>query len=242
LGKPNILITQLSIINYQLSIKTMTSSTPPIYRSPVTWVLVLLTIGILFQTVSYKTARRVVSLLFSDVSQSNQVNRAAVTKICRDRLERLLEDDPIIDGKFSDRVEIVNNATYGSNYHLDCDRSAISPPGLGKQPGTDLAAALSSMNDAIEHQRVLGTSGKVAAILVIQAAEPTAGKKPIDSQTLVTAVQKITKQGFLTIIGPETILQGQLNQTFANVPNLKVCSFSQAKACGIDWVFDRARK
>ncbi len=220
----------------------MTSSTPPIHRSPVTWVLVLLAIGILSQTVSYQTAHRVVSLLFSDVSQSNQVNQAALTKICRDRLERLLEDDPIIDGKFSDRVEIVNNATYSGNQNFDCDRSAISPPGLGKQPGTDLAAALNAMNAELQHQRVLGTSGKVAAILVIQAAEPVTGKKPIDSQTLVTAVQKITKSGFLTIIGPESLLQSQLNSTLTNIPNVKICSFAAAKTCGIDWVFDRARK
>lgn len=176
--------------------------------------------------VSYQTAQRVVSLFFTDTSQSNQINRAAVIQICRARLERLLEEDPVIDGKFADRVEIVNNAIYTSSQHLDCDRSATSPTGIGKEPGTDLAAALNSMNNAIQHQRVLGTRGKVAAILVIQAAEPTKGKKPIDSPTLSMAVQKITKEGFLTIIGPESLLQSQLNQTLANVPNVKVCSFS----------------
>jgi hypothetical protein len=217
-------------------------SVQPMYRSPATWVLVLLAIGILFQIVNYQTTNRVVSLFFTDTSQSNQANRAAVRKICTDRQERLLEADLAIDGKFADRVEIVSNAIYGNNHHLDCDRAATSPVGIGKEPGTDLAAALSSMNESIQHQRVLGTADKVAAILAIQAAEPSSGKKPIDSVTLSTLVQKITKEGFLTIIGPETLLQGQLNQTLANVANVKVCSFAQAKECGIDWVFDRARK
>ncbi len=217
-------------------------SVQPMYRSPVAWVTALLTIGIAFQMFSYGQIQEVVSVFFSDTSQSNQINQADVTKICRHRQEQLVEKDLVIDGKFADRVQIVNNANYTNSQNLDCDRAAIAPPGIGKEPGTDLIAALSSMNQAIQHQRVLGASGKVAAILVIQAAEPTAGKNAIDLATLAVLVQKITKEGFLTIIGPGTILQGQLNGTFASVPNVKVCSFAQAKECGIDWVFDRARK
>ncbi|PSB44263.1 hypothetical protein [Chamaesiphon polymorphus] len=218
------------------------SSVQPIYRSPAAWVIALLAIGLAFQMFGYTRIQGVLSVFFGDTSQSNQINRAEVTKICRHRQEQLIEKDLVIDGKFADRVQIVNNANYTSNQNLDCDRAATAPPGIGKEPGTDLIAALSSMDEVIQHQRVLGASGKVAAILVIQAAEPTTGKKAIDSATLSVLVQKITKEGFLTIIGPETVLQGQLNRTLAKVPNVKVCSFVQAKECGIDWVFDRARK
>jgi hypothetical protein len=216
----------------------------PVWKSPLNWVLIAVGVVIFGSVYKYYQAPRAIGITYTDVSDSIQSYQAAVQQICEATAEQLMDEDIQIQAKFADRVVVENNATHqgGQTWEASCQQATKKPEGVGKQPGTDLVAALESMRDQIQHQRILGHKQVVVATLIIQAAEPKIGQKQADPQVVRELVQNIAKEGYLSIIGPEAFLQGQLNKELAQVPNVKVCTFDRAKACGVDWAFAQVRK
>jgi hypothetical protein len=219
------------------------SNNTPTWQSPVCWVLAAVGVVMIYSIYRYIQTNRAVVLSYIDVSDSVQPYRKAMTEICEAVNEALIDGDTRIEAKFADRVLVTSNTTHeGKQASGDCQKITQKPEGVGKHPGTDIVEVFQSIDTEVQHQRSQGNKHPVVTILAIQAAEPKIGKKPTDPKIVKEWVQKIAKEGYLSIIGPEVILQSQLSKELVKIPNVKVCTFSQAKDCGIDWAFNQARK
>ncbi len=211
--------------------------------SPTKLALAGLVVAIGYSIYQYNRTPRVVVESYYDVSDSIHPYQKAVEEICTAIEDRAIDGDTKIEASFADRVMVNSNAIYEEKQSgTNCKGISKKPDGVGKQPGTDILAALKSMDGQIQHQRSQGNQQPVVAILVIQAAEPKKGNSTVNPKAIKESIERIAKEGHLVVIGPEAMLQGQLNQELVKAGNVKVCTFTQAKDCGINWAFDLARK
>jgi hypothetical protein len=218
-------------------------SKPFTWLSPVALILAVVGGCIIYSVYQYSQAARIMSLFYVDVSDSIQPYKQDVAKICEATKDLLMDGDIRVEAKFAERVFVTSNTDHeGKQVTGDCQAVTLKPEGVGKYPGTDITAALSSMITELKHQRSQGNKQRVAATLVIQAAEPKTGQKPTNLKVVKELVQKIAKEGYLSIIGPDVILQGDLSQELTGVANVKICTFTQAQDCGINWAFNQVRK
>jgi hypothetical protein len=213
------------------------------WMSPTKFALAGLAIAIGYSIYQYDRTPRVAIASYYDVSDSASPYQKAVEQICTAIEDRAIDGDLKIEAAFADRVMVNSNAVHEEKQSgANCKGLSKKPNGIGKQPGTDILAALNSMDGQIQHQRSQGNKQPAVGFLVIQAAEPKTGHLPANSKMIKKSIDKITKEGYLVIIGPEAMLQGQLNQEIVKNGKVKICAFDLATACGVNWAFDRARK
>jgi hypothetical protein len=214
-----------------------------IWQSPGIWITAASSLLLMaFVYLWHKVPRAIVMPAF-DVSNSAQIHAPQMIEICQEKQDRTMEGDYLGGIKFADLSIVTRNAVSESKQvSEDCSKIAEKPAGIGKTPGTDLENALSTVLIETQHLRTQGNKLPLITIVAIDAAEPKTGQKPLDTTAVKAQVQAIAKEGYITIIGPEAILQSQLSKSLVGIPNVKICSFEQGTDCGVKWAFDQVRK
>jgi hypothetical protein len=221
----------------------MATDNSKIWRSPVLWTMIVIGLIIIASIYQYIKAPRGNVFKLIDVSNSAQVYSKDIIAICKAIDDQLLDNDHLISGKFADKLAVTYNAPYQDKQAAEeCNKVTQKPPGIGKGTGTNFLAPLDTVHTANQHLRVQGNKLPIIAIVLLQAAEPPTGHKPVDPKLIKERVQAIAKEGYLAIIGPEVILQGQLSKALVGIPNVKICSFDQGVDCGVKWAFEQVRK
>lgn len=188
---------------------------------------------------------RVNSVFLVDVSLSNQPYASSVQKLCHQYIERLVDGDVRIVGKFADKPTILNNQEFQERDRLSiqkqCQQITTQPLGVGQAPGTSLVDALSLLETELQHQSNQGKTQPVAAVVVIQAAEGVNHQKQ-DFTLIKSKIESITKTGgAVAIVGSAIDLQSQLISQLVSVKNTQICTYADSQAC-LDWLFLTARK
>lgn len=223
------------------------SNAKPFWQQPTTIFTGILGLALVAYPIIQDTKTpRVISVLSTDVSLSDQAFTKEIQNICHQRLEKLIEGDIRIDGKFADRPMVLNNQEYQSKERLNlqnaCQNILLPPPGLGKQKGTDLMLALESLDLELQKQRTLGNNEKAVIIIAINAAETAPSQTPVKLETLKTNIQKFTESNnIIVFVGPEIEWQSKLKTILSDVKNTNVCTYSDSQSC-INWGFDQARQ
>lgn len=221
--------------------------TKPLWQQPTAILTGLLGLSVIVYPIVQDTKTpRLNSAFYSDVSLSAQKLSEETQKICQKRLEHLLSGDIRIDGKFADKTMVLSNQAYDSkerlNLQKNCHNILVTPPGVGKQTGTDLMTALDSLDSELQKQQTLGNNNKSVAIFAINAAEPTPNQSLLNLEQLKAKVQELTEKGNIVIfIGLEVNWQSKLKTTLSDVPNTNVCNYEDSENC-IAWGFEQGRK
>jgi hypothetical protein len=223
-------------------IKTEQVPNPSILKSTEFWMLAAIAIVTAIFSIRYITAPRAIVLKYFDVSDSAQVYSKLMATACREIDERLMAGDNQIVGKFADLAVTTQSAIYDDKQvSEDCSVATKKPPEIGKGTGTNVLLALDNILNETQHLRVQGNKSIAIGFLFVQAAEPTTGQKSVAPKAIKAKVEAFAKENYLVIIGPNAILQGQLNSELVGIPNVKICTFDQGKDCGVQWAFDRVR-
>jgi hypothetical protein len=194
-----------------------------------------LTIGAIFVAfcgwLGYYYTRPVANVeIVNDMSDSNAINKKAMTQVCEQIKDNLIDRDVVVNGGFANNSMITGNATYNENTSkLDCNKISVKPKGVGKQDGTSIIGVLKTASLVERRLRAEGNKHPVVLFLTIDAAEPGRGQKVFDPKVVKQLLQQITKNGYVVIIGAEVGLQNILSQELVNLPN-------------IDWAFEKVRK
>jgi hypothetical protein len=213
-----------------------------ILSNPINWIAALIILGIIYHIDHYSKMRRAMVFNVTDVSDSVRPYATFLNTNCNSINDRLIERDTFNYVKFADRPMIISNTDFEEKQvGSDCQTVTQKPPGIGKNNGTDFEAAVKTVDTEIYHRRIQGNTLPAIVLFSIQAAEPV-GQKVVNFQSVKKSIENIAKTGYVSIIGPDVILQSQLNEELKDIPNVKVCSFQDAKACGIDWAFNQVRK
>jgi hypothetical protein len=151
-------------------------SAKPFWQQPTTIVTKILGLALVAYPIFQDSKTpRIKSVPYRDVFLSDQAFTKEIQNICHQRLEKLIEGDIRIDGKFADRPMVLNNQEYQGKERLNlqnaCQNILLPLPGLGKQKGTNLMLALESLDLELQKQRTLDNNEKAVIIIAINAAE-----------------------------------------------------------------------
>jgi hypothetical protein len=191
----------------------------------------------------YRTDRWIVGNYVA-VSDSDRKFQPQIGNYCRHFLDRLKDNDYLINAKFADRVHLESSNLFEAKnlaqLQSECDRATTKPTGIGINKGTDLAAAVAHLATQISMARTHGQNQSVRATISIDAAEPVKGKKTPTARQLIQSVNAITKDGGkLVIVGSEDNLQNELIKQLADRSNVKICPWKNAESCALDWLMSR---
>ncbi|MBO3458991.1 hypothetical protein G7B40_010245 [Aetokthonos hydrillicola Thurmond2011] len=216
------------------------------WRSPLIWLCGFTGVLIVGSPlIMDEFTNRVTSAFMVDVSLSNQPYKTSLEALCHQYIEQLVEGDINIQGKFADKVAILNNQEFQErdrlSFQKQCEQISLQPPGIGKAEGTSLIDTLSRLETEIEHQQSQGNNQPVAAVIAIQAAEMVNHQRQ-DFNLIKSKIESIVqKGGAVVMIGPEVDLQNQLSRQLMSVKNTQICTYSDSQTC-LSWLFQKARK
>jgi len=219
----------------------------PLWKNPLTWVLVCIAAGILvIPKFIEDLVPKVIAIHASDVSDSGIAHPELPLQVCKSRAENLKTGDLAIDLQFSDRAEAISDKLIRQDTDLNGLCAAITtmknrPNTISRKQGTSPIAIIDRITNAVVTQRRKNNQNPVVVTLWLDEAEPVPGQSAYDYDHFQKQVEKITNdRSKVAIIGTKGELREELEKRLGQNSSVFLCTENDGKEC-VSRVFEAAR-